>query len=58
VLYLRGAEWVAVSARDAYGVLKDAYNRVRFTPVRTTAVRLEVELPETFSAGIQEWKIK
>jgi hypothetical protein len=31
---------------------------VRFTPVETTALRLEVQLPAKFSAGIQEWKIK
>jgi hypothetical protein len=58
VLYLRGSDWVPVATADAYGVAKDTYNTVRFTPVRTTAIRLEVELPEAFSAGIQEWKIK
>ena len=58
VLYLRGSDWVPVATADAYGVAKDTYNTVRFTPVRTTAIRLEVELPEAYSAGIQEWKIK
>jgi hypothetical protein len=58
VLYRRGDEWVPVAATDAYGTVKDRYNTVRFTPVQTTAVRLEVQLPETFSAGIQEWKVK
>jgi len=58
VLYLRGSEWVPVATADAYGVAKDTYNTVRFAPVRTTSVRLEVELPEAFSAGIQEWKIR
>jgi hypothetical protein len=58
VLYLRGSEWVPVATADAYGLAKDTYNTVRFAPVRTTSVRLEVELPEAFSAGIQEWKIR
>ena len=43
---------------DAYGVEKDRYNTVRFTPIATTAIRLEVRLPEGFSTGIQEWKIR
>jgi hypothetical protein len=58
VLYLRGSEWVPVTPAGAYATVKDAYNTLRFTPVRTTAVRLEVTLPEEFSAGIQEWKIR
>ena len=58
VLYRRGSEWVPVTPAGAYATAKDAYNTVRFTPVRTTAVRLEVTLPEEFSAGIQEGKVK
>jgi len=58
VLYKRGDEWVPVATTDPYGTTKDRYNTVRFTPVQTTAIRLEVQLPEKFSAGIQEWKIK
>jgi hypothetical protein len=58
VLYKRGAQWVPVETRDVYGLAKDAYNTVRFSPVSTTALRLEVVLPEAFSSGIQEWKVK
>jgi hypothetical protein len=57
-LYKRGNAWVPVETRDAYGTAKDQYHTVRFTPVRTTAIRLVVELPEAFSTGIQEWKVK
>jgi len=57
-LYKRGNEWVPVETRDAYGTAKDQYHTVRFTPVRTTAIRLVVQLPEAFSTGIQEWKVK
>jgi hypothetical protein len=58
VLYKRGDAWVPVVTADPYGTAKDRYHTVRFTPVETTAIRLEVHLPETFSSGIQEWKIK
>jgi hypothetical protein len=58
ILYRRGDQWVPVETRDAYGLAKDAYNTVRFSPVSTTALRLEVVLPEAFSSGIQEWKVK
>lgn len=58
VLYRRGDHWVPVETRDAFGVAKDTYNRVRFTPVTTAALRVEVILPADFSAGIQEWKVK
>jgi len=58
VLYRRGDEWRPVETRDPYGLARDAYNTVRFTPVRTTALRLEVVLPADFSAGIQEWKVR
>jgi hypothetical protein len=58
VLYRRGDQWLPVETRDPFGVAKDAYNTVRFTPVRTTALRVEVVLPSDFSAGIQEWKVR
>jgi hypothetical protein len=58
VLYKSGAQWLPVDTRDPFGVAKDAYNTVRFTPVRTSALRVEVVLPAAFSAGIQEWKVK
>jgi hypothetical protein len=58
VLYKQGNQWLPVETRDTFGVAKDAYNIVRFTPVTTTALRVEVVLPAAFSAGIQEWKVK
>ena len=58
VLYKSGEEWPPVKAAGAYGVAKDAWNAVRFAPVRTTALRLEVQLQPDWSAGVHEWKIK
>jgi DUF1680 family protein len=56
--YRSNGEWIAMKPLDAYGVDKDRYNVVRVTPVKTDAVRLEIQLPEKFSSGIHEWKVK
>jgi hypothetical protein len=48
VLYRDGDGWRPVAAHDTYGVAKDAFNRVRFDPVTTPALRLEIE-PSTMS---------
>ncbi len=53
-----GGQWVPVRTKDHYGVVKDAYNTVRFIPARTEAFKIELLLPEKFSSGIQEIKIK
>ena len=58
LLYRDGAEWKPVSARDAYGTAKDRYNVVRFTPVTTSALRLELTMQPQVSAGVQEWSVK
>jgi hypothetical protein len=39
-------------------VKPDTYNRVNFKPVRTPALRLEVQLQPDFSGGILEWKVR
>jgi hypothetical protein len=58
LLYKDGADWKPVSATAAYGVAKDAWNKVTFTPVTTDALRLEVTMQPEWSAGIQEWKVR
>lgn len=58
LLYKDGAEWKPVVASAPYGVAKDAWNKVTFAPVTTTALRLEVTLQPQWSAGIQEWKVR
>jgi uncharacterized protein len=47
-----------VEASDPYGIAKDMYNRVRFKPVKTSGLRLEVKLRPAMSAGIEQWKVK
>ena len=43
VLYKDGGEWKPVSAQGPYSVRKDAFNRVAFAPITTTAMRIEIE---------------
>ncbi|HEY6546308.1 MAG TPA: beta-L-arabinofuranosidase domain-containing protein, partial [Vicinamibacteria bacterium] len=58
LLYKDGEAWKPVEASGAYGALKDSYNKVAFKPVTTSGLRLEVVLPQEWSAGIQEWKVR
>jgi hypothetical protein len=58
LLYRGGAEWKPVEALGEYGTAKDVWNTVRFKPVTTTGLRLEVTMQKGWSAGLQEWKVK
>jgi len=44
LFYKVGDKWELVQTDDPYGVEKDRFNRVKFKPVTTTALRLEVIL--------------
>ena len=43
--------------RRTYPVAKDKWCAVRFAPVKTTALRLVVQLPPNFATGVHEWKV-
>jgi DUF1680 family protein len=58
IFYRSGEAWMPVRNVDPYGVAKDTYNQVRFRPVRTSALRLLIQLQKDFSAGIHEWRVK
>ena len=58
VLYKRGNRWLPVQNQGVYGIAKDQYNMLDFTPVETSALRLVIQLQENYSAGILEWKVK
>lgn len=51
-------EWTPVPEADAYPVSKGNPNTVHFAPVSTSAVKLEVVLPEKYAAGMYEWGIQ
>jgi DUF1680 family protein len=56
VLYRDSSAWRPVESPDQYTLRLDLFNEIRFRPVKTTAVRLEVVFDEA-PCGIQEWLI-
>ena len=58
LLYKDGNDWRPVANPAEYGVAKDRFNRVSFTPVDTKALRLEVQLQNGVSGGILEWRVE
>jgi hypothetical protein len=58
LLYKDGDEWKPVETRDQFAVAKDKFNSVKFTPVTTTALRVELQAQAKFSVGMQKWTVK
>ncbi|MCX6877383.1 MAG: glycoside hydrolase family 127 protein [Verrucomicrobia bacterium] len=58
VLHLSGKEWKEVENPSGYGIEPDKSNTVTFKPVKTTALRLDVQCQEGRAMGIYEWQIK
>jgi DUF1680 family protein len=58
ILYYNGTDWEPVHNSQPYGLEKDRYNAITFTPVTTSSLRLEVSMQPQHSAGIQEWKVR
>jgi DUF1680 family protein len=50
--------WVPVVTNDPYGLELDKYNTVTFQKVKTSAIRMKVNLQKNSSAGILAWKVK
>ena len=57
LLYKDGEQWKPVAGTTDFGIKRDQFNRVTFTPVSTTALRLEVQLQPKYSGGILKWTI-
>ncbi|PYR20372.1 MAG: six-hairpin glycosidase [Acidobacteria bacterium] len=58
LFYREGNTWKPVTTTGAFGVEKDRYNTLAFSPVTTTGLRVEVTAQPQWPAGIQEWKVK
>ena len=56
--YKKDGEWVEVKNTTPYDIAKDKYNVLNFEPVKTTAIKMVVQLPVDNSAGIHEWAVK
>lgn len=58
LFYKLGNRWVPVSPLNDYRVENDKYNVATFTPIKTSALRLEIQSQKEYSTGIIEWKVK
>jgi hypothetical protein len=58
LLYKDGDDWKEVQKSSGYGLEVDKFNVVTFAPVKTTAMRLEVQCQKGHCAGVYEWRIK
>jgi len=58
LLYLDKGEWKPVEMQDPYGLEHDRFNTLRFKPVKTKSLRLQVQLQPSASSGIHEWRVK
>ncbi|HEV8287252.1 MAG TPA: beta-L-arabinofuranosidase domain-containing protein [Chitinophagaceae bacterium] len=58
ILYKEGDNWIPVKNLTPYEISKDKYNSIKFEPVKTKALRIEVKLPEDFATGLHEWIVK
>lgn len=57
LLYEKDGKWKPVSGVENYGTERDQFNKVSFEPVKTTAIRLQVQLRPDYSGGILEWRV-
>jgi DUF1680 family protein len=58
IYYKKGKEWLPVSNTGAYEIARDKYNVVKFKPIKTTALKMEVKLPANAATGIHEWAVQ
>ena len=58
LLYRDGKAWKPVETSATFSTDKDRFVEVKFTPVKTDALRIEVQLQPEFSGGILEWRVE
>ncbi len=58
LFYRSGNAWLPVRNPGHFGTAKDVFNQVNFEPVKTAAVKIEVELQPNFSGGVLEWQVE
>jgi hypothetical protein len=57
VLYKSGNSWLPVKPTNGYMNKRDQYNNIPIEKIKTTALKLEMQLEKEFSSGIQEWVV-
>jgi hypothetical protein len=58
LLYKDGDQWKSVENSSPFEVEKDRYCKIQFKPVKTSALRIELQLVPDFSAGVYEWIVE
>lgn len=58
ILYKKGEEWLPVKVIAQDQIAKDKYNKIRFEPVSTNALKIEIQQPVDYSTGLHEWIVK
>ncbi|RXK58441.1 glycoside hydrolase family 127 protein [Lacibacter luteus] len=58
IYYLDNGQWIPVKNTSAYEIQKDKFCTVNFEPVKTTALKIEVQLPAEYATGIHEWIVQ
>ena len=58
LLYRDSDAWKPVEQPSAYETKLNCLNETTFKPVRTSALRLEVQLKEGWSGGVSEWIVE
>jgi len=58
LLYLVEGQWKEVPAPVAGAVSRDKWNPMSFSPIKTSALRIEAQLQPDFSCGILGWRVK
>jgi len=56
--YDDNGQWKEVYKNGEYPVLKDQMSTIEIAPVKTTAMRIEIQLQTDYSGGILEWKVE
>ncbi len=57
LFYKVGETWKEVDAKNKYGVLLDHYNKVSFTTVTSTGLRIEATPNKDGKVALLEWKV-
>ena len=58
LFYKSGDVWIPVKNKGDYPVQKLSLNKIKFDPVTTNALKLEVQLPSDNASGLYEWIVK
>ena len=58
LLYSDGDQWKPVETSTKFSTDKDRFIELDFTPVKTDALRIKVQLQPEFSGGILEWRVE